>query len=174
MSRKTSLHSHLLTIDLRPRPKKPPLPGKPALAVATKQPPLPPPTSTSALPPKLPTSVFLASGHRGQFRLAGLYTSPVASGVNTPVPTRTPSSSTSPLSPIPHKHATRASSAATIATPHLSTLRPRSRPPSARTSVDRLLFHLFTRHNGLQHIYVLPRLPLGHNNVDANVAWTKQ
>jgi len=44
--------SFLPPVALSPHPQEPPLPGKPAFAVATKQ--LPPPRPTSEHPPKLP------------------------------------------------------------------------------------------------------------------------
>ena len=131
--------SFLPPIALPPRPQKPPPPGKPALAVATKQPPPPPPPS--AHPPKLPQRpVSQPRSSVGGFASQGSTPSPVASGMNSPVLARTPSASSSSVSltstrrvppppPIP-------SSAAAVTTPHPYPPPPRSRPHSARTSVQ--------------------------------------
>jgi len=86
--------SFLPPIALSPYPQEPPLPGKPVLAVATKQ--LPPPPLTSEHRPKRLVSQPRSSV--GSFASQGSTPSPAASGVNFLVLTRTPSASGSSLS----------------------------------------------------------------------------
>jgi len=89
-------------IALSPHPQEPPLPGKPALAVATKQLPPPPPPPTSEHPPKLPQRpVSQPRSSVGSFASQGSTPSPAASGVSFLVLTRTPSASSSSLSLTP-------------------------------------------------------------------------
>ena len=114
-------------------PLRPPsLPsGKPALALATKQPPPPPPLLSQ--PPKLPQRPI--THPRGSMN--GSSPSPITSGVGTPVLTRNNSASSSSHS---HQSTRRAPPppppSAAVAIPSTNAPHPRSRPPSARTSVQ--------------------------------------
>ncbi|KAF8470399.1 hypothetical protein DFH94DRAFT_770895 [Russula ochroleuca] len=114
-------------------PRQPPLSsGKPALV--TKQPPPPPPSSQ---PPKLPQRpVHYPRSSANSFASHSTSPSPVTSSVSSPV-TRTPSASSSSLS----LQSTRRvppppPPSAAAAIPTTNAPRPRSHPPSARTSVQ--------------------------------------
>ena len=113
------------SFPLRP----PPIPsGKP---IATKQPPPPPPLLSQ--PPKLPQRPIVHT--RGPMNSSS--PSPVTSGVGTPVLTRTNSASSSSQS---HQSTRRAPPppppSTAIAIPSTNAPHPRSRPPSARISVQ--------------------------------------
>ncbi|KAF8503254.1 hypothetical protein F5888DRAFT_1660127 [Russula emetica] len=108
-------------------PLRPPSvpPGKPALLLATKQPPPPPPLLSQ--PPRLPQRpIIQPRGSTNSFASHSSSPSPVTSGVGTPVLTRTNSASSSS-----HSHQT-----AIAIPPCTNAPRARSRPPSARTSVQ--------------------------------------
>src|SRR5579863_4296535 len=143
------------------QPESPRSPWRPS------QPPLP--LLPSAHPPQLPQHpVSQPRSSVGSFISQGSTPSPVASGVNSPVLTRTLSASSSSLSqardvppppPILPTAAAVATPTATALAPSLSAHR-RLRP----------LFHPFTRHNNLLYIHILSRLPPGHSSVNASAA----
>src|SRR6266852_3849972 len=103
--------------------------GKPALVLATKQPPPPPPLPSQ--PPKLPQRPPHPRGSTN-----GSSPSPVTSGVGTPVLTRNNSASSSSHSHQSTRRAPPPPPSAAIAIPSTNAPHPRSRPPSARTSVQ--------------------------------------
>jgi hypothetical protein len=111
-------------------------PGKPTLVLPTKQPPPPPPLPSQ--PPKLPQRpVIHPRGPSNNFASHSSSPSPVTSGGGTPVLTRTNSASSSSHS---HQSTRRVPPppppSAAIAIPSTNAPRSRSRPPSARTSVQ--------------------------------------
>ena len=83
------------------------------------------------------------------------------------------------LFPFPHRLATHASP---IGHPTLHRYRHHPAPIPTMTALTpslsayfhlRPVFHPFTRHNNLLYIHILPRLPLSHNNINANDARSK-
>ena len=116
-------------------PRPPSMPGKSAFALATKQPPPPPPSQ----PPKLPQRpITHPRSTTNNLAPHSSSPSPVTSGVGTPVLTRTNSASSSSHS---HQSTRRAPPppppSAAIAIPsNTNAPHARSRPPSARISVQ--------------------------------------
>ena len=116
-------------------PRPPPMSGKSAFALTTKQPPPPPPSQ----PPKLPQRPIIhLRGTTNNLASQSSSPSPVNSGVGTPVLTRTNSASSSSHS---HQSTRRVPPppppSAAIAIPsNINASRARSRPPSARISVQ--------------------------------------
>jgi hypothetical protein len=111
-------------------------PGKPALVLATKKPPPPPPLPSPA--PKLPQRpITHPRGSANSFASHSSSPSPVTSGGGTPVLTRNNSASSSSHS---HQSTRRVPPppppSAAIAIPSTNAPPARSRPPSARTSVQ--------------------------------------
>jgi len=145
-------------------PQKPPPLRKPALIMATKQPPTPP--LPSVHPPKLPQR--LVSQPRSS-------TGSVASQASIPrhlqckLPGPHMHTLCKQLLPLAHKHTARAS---TTAHPTLRRYRRHPAPIPTATATTlapsltayfhlRPVFHPFTWHSDLLYIHILPRLPLG-------------